>query len=547
MRGKGTFRLLVGHFWGRFFASGRSRSDDAARERFAGTLAALTVVCPIVFFALLTLCYFIVFDVAKLWPLATHYFGLCIIASGFLAVAAWEDLFPDETDQAVLSSLPLPTSSLMWAKAAALAVLMGIGTLALSALTPLVFAIVCLPDDGTASQFFRLLAGHFAGACLACLTTFFACGALRGLALLLPDWRSVRRLSSWLQSALAFALVAGFALLPWMARDLSEKFLANSPTLLLMPPLWFVGLAQWVVGQRGGAFDRLALAALSAPAVAAVCLVCLLSVGFRRFGRLTQDRGEGFGTGRPSGFPSTLLNRVVLRSPQSRAAFWFFVCTLWRGPRQRLRLLTYLAAAAGWIVVVQAAGSGGLMYAAPVAGFLAVAGVRSAASISIGERAAWIIRVTERRDKADYLWGLRWAVWLGVLLPTFCFLAPVLSAYASSGPLLACHLLLDLLAAALLSEALVLSVPTFPFTALPAPGSLSGPILFVLGFYAYVKGIGLLESLVLTDVWSTLLACAAALLALSSVVWSRRAAHHDFVFQEALDLTEYGLSGREED
>ena len=554
MTGQGAFRLLVRHFLGRFFRTEHGRLDEAAREKFSGVLAALTVVCPIVFFTLLTLYLFIRFDVENMWPLGVHYFGVAMIASGFMAIVAWDDLLPDEVDQAVLAVLPIPRSTMMWAKATAVGILMGVGTLALSALTPFVFAIYLLPAGGTAGQFWRLLAGYFLSASLACLLTFFTCGALRGASLLLPSWRGVRRASSWLQSALAFALIGGFALLPTVSRHLFALAEGDSPALLFMPPAWYVGLTQVIVGQTSPVFVRLALMALVAPVVAGLLFVGALTLGFRRFAWLKEDTGRVGGADRREGLVARTINTLALRTPQARAAFWFFVFTLWRGPRQRLRLLSYIGAAAGWIFVVQAAGGDGLAYSAAIAGFLAVAGARSSAGAICQERAGWIIRMTETDGKGSYLAGVRLGLWLAVLAPTFLALALVLVAFggferfaANPWPLLGAHLLFNFLAACLLAEGLIVASERLPFTALPGPGKFHVPVLFLLGFYTYVKVLGTLEILLLTTLADYVIAIAAAACTLGAVLFIRRSASGPFIYQEADDLIDYGLARADEE
>ena len=541
------FRLLVAHFLSRFFRSEHARYEGAARERLSGILAVLTTASPTLFFMLFTVYVFLDGEVKKLWPFGAYFFGLVMIVLGFLAVLVWDDLFPDKVDQAILTAMPIPRSTLMWAKASAVGLLLGASAFALSGLTPLVFASFLQHRGEGAAAFVRLALAYFGSAFLSGILAFGACGALRGATLFLPHWIGVRRASSWIQSGLSFALVSGFAVLPLVADRLPDLVDQGSFTLLAMPPAWFVGLAQVMAGNRDPVFSLLAQVALLATAVSSLLFAWAMSLGFRRFSRLSEDRGAGRGERENDGFTPWIVNRLLLRAPLERATFWFFVATLWRGPRQRMRLLSYLAVAAGWIFIARASGGDTMGQASPIASFLAVAGARSAFGAVCQERANWIIRLTEQAHKARYQSGVRWGVWLTILVPVFLALGLVLSAFGTV-PHLGAHLAFHFLAACLLAEGMVVGLPRFPFTTVAGPGHFSDPVLFLLGFLAYVNLIEAAERFGLADIESYAVACGVIATAILAIALLRRyAPSRPFDFQDAPDILAINLAGEEED
>lgn len=544
---RGTFRLLMAHFLSRFFRSEQVRYEAAARDRISGALAALAVASPILFFMVFTLYIFAGGEVGELWPFGAHFFGLVMIVLGLLATLVWDDLLPDEVDLTVLTVMPIPRTVLMWAKVCAVALLLGACALALSSLTPLVFAsFLQLPSDGPL-RFVRVAAAYFAGAFLAGVLAFTSCGALRGAELLLPGWRGLRRASTWIQSALTFAWVGALAHLPLVADRLPDLVERDPSALLAMPPAWFVGLAGWLSGENDPAFLFLAEVALFATALSSFLFGWTLTLGFRYPPRNRGDRGEEGHPGGASRWVSGIVNGLILRHPQERATFWFFVRTLWGSPGPRMRLLFHLASAAGCIFIFRASGIRNMTLAAPIATFLAVVGIRSAVGAPVQERAGWILHLTETEEKAPHRSGLRWGIVAAVLAPVFATLASVLLAFGAV-PHLAAHLAFHFLLACFLAENLVVGLAHFPFATLPAPGNHAAPAWFLLGFYAYVDGLVTFEGLALTDRVSYLSACTAvgAILA-AGMLFRRRIPPSPFVFRESADLLGASFLSEEEE
>ena len=468
------FRLLLAHFLSRFFRSERTGYEAAARERLSGVLAALTVAAPALFFMVFTLYIFAGGDPRGLWPFGAYFFGLVMIVLGLLAVLAWDELLPDEADLSILVALPVPRPTLVGAKVCAVALLLGACALAVCSLTPLVFAsFLQLPGEGTL-RFVRIAAAYFSAALAAGVLAFTACGALRGVVQLLPQGPGAGRASAGLQSSVAFGLVGSLALLPLVADRLPERVGADPVSLLAMPPAWFVGLAARLAGDGDPAFLFLGEVALLSTAVSSALFLWTLELGFRRPLRGPGIRRENGGGWTVLRWAHLAVDGLLLRHPRERATFWFLLRTLWRNPGPRLRILFYLASAAGCIFLFRAAGGSDMALAAPVAAFFSVAGARSALRVPVQERAAWVLRSAEAEDDSAARSGLRWAVAAGIVAPVFAALGIILLAFGSI-PHLAAHLSFHFLLACLLAEILVVPTARFPFAAAAPPSNRSAP------------------------------------------------------------------------
>src|SRR4051794_20179826 len=134
--------------------------------------------------------------------------------AGLFAVLAWNTVMPDRRDCLILGLLPVRTRTVFLAKVAAIASALGVAILALNIFTGVLFPFVALPGTGGAVAALRSLAGYWLA--MAAAGLFVCCGmlALQGLAAQLLPYRYFLRISSFLQLAAFFAILAAFFLKP---------------------------------------------------------------------------------------------------------------------------------------------------------------------------------------------------------------------------------------------------------------------------------------------------------------------------------------------
>src|SRR5262245_62100100 len=180
-----------------------------------------------------------------------------MLALGFVAVWAWDELLPTRRDFAVLGPLPLSTSRLLSAKAAAVMELLGVCALALNLFSSLVFPLVAGPErSGPVGMLLRVCA-HLLTLALSSAFVGFLAVAARGL---LAEAGALRRA---VQLAAFVLLVQSAFLLPAYVAG-TRRLAASDLWLSLLPPTWFLGLYATLAGSPLPLDHGLALVAVVA-------------------------------------------------------------------------------------------------------------------------------------------------------------------------------------------------------------------------------------------------------------------------------------------
>ena len=303
---------------------------------------------------------------------------LAMVVLAFVAVATWDALSLDPRDTAILGPLPIERAVLARTKLRAIAILAGSFSLVASVLSSVfhpTLMVARLPIGivpGLSLIVVHLLITFSAG-----LFGFASVLAVREFLRATLGWRFTR-MSTSLQAALIVVLVTSFLLLPAiLSRARTDTSLAR-----MLPPVWFVGLQDALVGQlvadlpRGlmpprfaSQDDRAAaryreaaawLRPLAWRAVAALAISLVLAVSAYSWNcrslplplvghRAVRYRGPG------------LLTRLVmfttLRPPATRAGFFFTLHCLFRSGPHRVVMAGCTAVALALSTVLLGAGS----------------------------------------------------------------------------------------------------------------------------------------------------------------------------------------------
>ena len=223
--------------------------------------------------------------------------GTMLIA-GLVAVATWDNIFPDRRDAMVLSPLPVKPRTILVAKLAASGSLLGIGVLALNLGIGISLPLVA----GVGWQFLRALAAYWIAATGAAVAVYGAVVAVQGITAALLPQRWFLRLSAILQ-------LAGFALFlsMWLFRPAfaSPQALAQAQhqgILNRWPVFWFFALFAQISGVFPFASTELAWRAwaiLGAVLLGAAVslLLCYKRTMKKTWKSLTWSRGKGAGDG----------------------------------------------------------------------------------------------------------------------------------------------------------------------------------------------------------------------------------------------------------
>lgn len=406
----------------------------------------------------------------------------------FVTVLVGHALFPDETDFRVLMALPVPRRVIFGAKLLALAMFTLIFVLAAhAALLPLsllmsmgIFVGVHWPIQ---------FAAYFVASLLASAFAVMAVTAVQGVLILMAPRGRLLAASAALRSLMLCALVIALPLvlgLPGQAR----AFAFAGPGLFAAPPVWFLGLERWLLGDVSRAY----FAPMTRIAGVAVAVAGALAAGsyvflYRRFDRVLVAPVHGS--------PRTDRRLAWLRRshtsvprPVFVAIRRFTVLTLRRSALHQGILVALSAAGAGLVVNSMLGANQRELVTAVIWApfslmFVSSLAVRMALAVPIEQRANWIFRMTEqdgaRPDQLDA--ALHTVRRVGVFAPLLV-IAPV--SWLVLGTDAIAVLLVALLCGCLLVEILMKRWTRIPFTCSYIPGKGFVPQSILIGFTSFV-------------------------------------------------------------
>ena len=433
-------------------------------------------------------------------------------AVGFLTVLVWESVFPDRRDAVVLGTLPVRDRTVLTAKLTALVIFAGGFSVAINLPSALGFGIAVTGLGWTAAPSYFLahmivtpVAGLFVFVCLIALQTTLAA---------LLHQRLLRMISVLAQLLFVIALIEMLIYSPVISHWLGEyaQTLTETGQGSWLPPLWFLGLYETVLGSELASYHRLAGMALLATLVVLGIAVLAYACGYRRVLRRTLESPS---TGRSAKRAATLTSRLwakVSTSPTQQAVVAFVSHSLARNRRHRLLLAIYIGVGiamilAGFIrpltqgeTVTMTEPTVTLLSIPLILSFFTLVGLRVLFAVPIELRANWVFQMAEQDDKMLYLSSARAALHLLGLLPLAVITLPLYSVLWDPAVALG-HTVLWMLLGALLIEALLVRFRKIPFTCSYLPGTanvrLLGPLYLVVAL-AYGFATAQIELLLLT-------------------------------------------------
>jgi predicted permease len=384
--------------------------------------------------------------------------------AGLFAVLAWNAVLPDRRDTLILGLLPIRTRTVFLAKVASIATALGVAIVAVNAFTGLTYPFF-------AGNPLRTFAAYWVTMGAAGL--FVCCGmlAVQGVAAQLLPYRLFLRVSSFLQLAAFFGVLAAFVLKPP----------GEAPWL---PSSWFFDLQQRLSGAASDAplAARALWSLLIAGGIAAVSFALAYTRSIRQIVE-QPDILPGKRRWRP--FGSIATQRVALLD---RAIVLFTVRTIARSRQHRL----FLAAYGGIGLAIALAYARDLLYGtddlyaqsmamhwnqlnAPLlmAGLVlmcfAVAGARAIFSLPVALRANWAFQLTAVHSPADYLYAVRKALVAVTVLPLWLICAAAYFLIWPARPA-AQHMLVLSTAAVLMVHLALVPFRKIPFACSYLPG-----------------------------------------------------------------------------
>ena len=327
------------------------------------------------------------------------------------------------------------------------------------------------------------LAGLFVFACLIAIQTILAA---------LLHQRLLRAVSVTVQLLLVVTLIEMLIYSPaisaWL-RDYATT-LATPGESSWLPPLWFLGLYETLLGTDMASFHRLATRALAVTGGVLALAVAAYAFGYRRiFRRAVEGAGPLHqGAGRLARLGPRIWTSLSSNATQ-QAVIAFVTRGLARSRRHRLVLAIYLGVALAFILggVIRPLSDGlAITTDAPtvmllsiplILSFFTLVGLRVLFAIPTEVRANWVFKMTERNEKQAYLQASRKTMVLLGLGPLALITFPMY--WSLWGPELAAqHTLIWLLLGALLTEALLVRFDKVPLACEYLPGKANVKLLW---------------------------------------------------------------------
>jgi hypothetical protein len=527
--------VLLGQFFTSLFESELFSVRDRLATLFAGIvslLAAFGLVLPLLFnhkyHVLNALPTGALFQEAAL---ADKLMFICIsfVVTVLVTSLQWQSLFPSTQDFLILCPLPLHRLQIFCAKFLALLLFISLLNIGLNsfpaALMPGIMSGQWLRPSGSLWHVSAL----FLSCCFAGLFAFFALITLQALFMNLLPGALFARFSLFLQALLLLASLSVLPLLLWLPDIygyMQPQFLRDA---LRLPPLWFLGWEEELLGVANPAVHALALRAKVGLGAALFSSVALYALTYaRNTSQIFTSAGALQADSRWHAILSQLLHRAV-KSSHELAVISFTVKTLLRSRIHKMLLcaivgvslsLSFDSFSSLWIAhivgheIIHRSTLEKAVHSTPlVISFFLLCGLRFIFLLPVESRSSWTFRLSAV-DSNDYVVDATEKALLllaaaPILLVSFVGFSLWLGV---GGALLRCAFVL--LMCLILSEALLWNWDRIPFACpyLPAKRNIIQSLLvyaLALSFFAYVATT--IELAALASVPSTLLLFASLL------------------------------------
>jgi len=405
--------------------------------------------------------------------------GMMLVV-GLVAVISWDSTFPDRRDVMILSPLPVAPRTILFAKVAASAALLGLAVLTLNFATGITWPMLIGSQHDSNWGFFQSFAAYWFTMAAASVFLFCSVLTVQGFTALLLPRRQFLLLSAILQ-IVAFGLFLGvYFLQPSITTPAAMALPENHWVLAWSPPFWFFALFNQLNGSMPVALGWLARRGwIGLVVVVSGAIVSLLLCYLRTLKKTVED---------PDLVPATRGSHWTPRfgSPLQTAIVLFSIRSLTRSRQHRLAAALYLALIFSIALSLLRSDLSNAELRPLNADFLtatflmmsfAVFGLRSVFSLPISLTANWVWRITQLQPSERYVAGTRRSLLSFCVIPIW-LMSVVLS--VSFRPLhhVAAHLAVLALVGWIFVELSLIGFNKVPFTCSYLPGKVHIQVVF---------------------------------------------------------------------
>ena len=348
---------------------------------------------------------------------------LMMSAIGLLTAVKWQSLFPGLRDYQALGSLPLHPRRIFGAKLAALLLVVTALLITINALPTVGFPAVSASSWQIQPSLAARIGVHAIATATAAYFVFFAMVACQGVLLNLLRPRAFGRVTGYTQGALValmlLLLVLSFSIQPQTASMLAKPELAR-----WLPPVWFLGLYQAMLGDPDPMMQSLAHQARVALSIAISLALASYLVSYHCHRELLVESGTGAAKDRR--WPGTVFD-CLIPEPRQQAVITFVTKTLAQSSQHRMILMAYggfgLAIVLSGIIGIRGAmapdqvSSACFVYTHTTLLIFLLIGLRHLYSIPVELKANWTFQLTERDGRREWLEAVdRFALFSGAVL-----------------------------------------------------------------------------------------------------------------------------------
>jgi hypothetical protein len=447
---------------------------------------------------------------------------------GLFTAVQWQALFPGKRDYMALGNLPVRPRQIFMAKFVALFAIVSALVAVLNAVPSILFPVVSFGRWQTSPSFWIHVATHATTCILGCYFIFFSLLGIQGILLNLfrPAWFS--RMTSYLQGAAITLMLAGIVL-SFSIGPSAERTLLRPGVAKWLPPVWWLGFYQWILGDQDPIFRKLAAQAALAFGAAVIVALASYLISYRRHRELAM---EGLPASEAPGRLAGRLLDLLVRNPRQQAVLAFMIKTIARSSQHRIVMVGYFGFSLA-IVLTGIAGMAAVMkpdwvvlasftYAHLVLLVFAAAGLRQVFGIPMELRANWTFQVTEREGRGEWLRAVDGIATLPVILIVIALPAPfeiALLGWRGAG-----EIVLLTVTYLLLYESLFYHWQKLPFTCSYVPGQGNGFVV-VFRFFGVLALIPVVNLIFVKCIYSPghyIAVCLALFIAWIAVRNSRR-------------------------
>ena len=409
--------------------------------------------------------------VGMVWRQEQWFLSTMMLVAGLIAVVSWDAIFPDRRDAMILGPLPVRARTILVAKVAACAAIVGIALLSLASgmglVLPLVFG-------------WRLFPGYWLAMAAACVFVYGAVLAVQGLMALALPRKMFLRLSAGLQLVAFVWFVGSYFLEPGLATPAETMRTAALGGLRWWPSYWFFAMEQQLAGtlapELRGLTDRawigLGVVLVGAAVSLLLCYMRTMKKTVEAPDLVPGRRGWRW-TPRLGGAVETAVVRFtargIARSRHHRVVYAFYLSIAFAIAVSTLKT----EMAGGWRLPVSQS------YMMPTFAMmcLAVVGLRSVFSLPVSLNANWVLQVTQLNPSERYIAGARRALLLLSVGPAW-LVAALLGLGYRPWVNVAEHLMVLALVGWMLVELCLIGVSKIPFACSYLPGKTNIQYLF---------------------------------------------------------------------